>query len=209
MWLWWPLNGSFASGFRLKRRNTLNANIHYHAGFWVMVPLAMLSFTGAWISFPKVFGAFESRATPNQQDRAQAMRARPLAETKTSLDVAVAKAGTFATGSLTNVSWPTDRKAEWKISFDRKDGPAEVTVADGSGEAKAPRPAQPETLARLMRRLHDGTGMGPVWQAIIFLGGIIPAILSVTGTIIWIRSRKPRARAGVYNRNGAAPEPAE
>jgi len=60
-----------------------------------------------------------------------------------------------------------------------------------------------------MRRLHDGTGMGPVWQAIIFLGGIIPAILSVTGTIIWIRSRKPRARAGVYNRNGAAPEPAE
>ena len=60
-----------------------------------------------------------------------------------------------------------------------------------------------------MRRLHDGTGMGPAWQAIIFLGGIIPAILSVTGTIIWIRSRKPRARAESYKRNGAVLEPAE
>jgi uncharacterized iron-regulated membrane protein len=209
MWLWWPLTGSLANGFRLKRRNTLNANIHYHAGFWVMVPLAMLSFTGAWISFPKVFGVFESRPTSSAQDRAQAMRARPLAETKTSLDEAVAQANVFATGPLTNITWPTDKKAEWKVSFDREGGPAEVTVADDSGQVKAPKPPQPETLARLMRRLHDGTGMGPVWQAIIFLGGIIPAVLSATGTIIWLRSRKPRVRAREYKRNGAALEPAE
>ena len=37
----------------------LNANLHYLAGFWILIPLAMLSFTGAWISFPTVFGKFE------------------------------------------------------------------------------------------------------------------------------------------------------
>ena len=43
-----------------------------------MIPLAMLSFTGAWISFPKVFGMFEARPAPSAQDRARTMRARPL-----------------------------------------------------------------------------------------------------------------------------------
>ena len=87
--------------------------------------------------------------------------------------------------------------------------PAEVSVDDATRRANPPKPPQPETLARTMRRWHDGTGMGAVWQTIIFLGGIIPAILSVTGTIIWWRSRRPRARAEAYKRNGASLQPAE
>ena len=195
IWLWWPLSGSFATGLRWRRRNTLNANIHYLTGFWILIPLAMLSFTGAWISFPKVFGVFEPRPAPSQQNRAAAMRARPLAETSTTADRAVELASAHATGPLTTVSWPNDQKAEWKISFQREGGPAEVTVADGEESVKPPKPPQPETLARTMRRWHDGTGMGPVWQTIIFLGGIIPAMLSITGLIIWWRARSPRQRA--------------
>jgi uncharacterized iron-regulated membrane protein len=209
IWLWWPLSGSVSSGLRWKRRNTLNANLHYFTGFWILIPLAMLSFTGAWISFPKVFGAFESRPAPNQQDRAQAMRARPLAETKTPLDEAVKSASRFATGPLTAITWPTDKKAEWKVSYEREGGPAEVTVADDRGDAKKPKAPQPETLARTMRRWHDGTGMGAVWQTIIFLGGIIPALLSITGIIIWWRSRRPRARAQQYRNSGTAMQAAE
>jgi len=209
IWLWWPLSGSFTSGLRWRRRNTLNANLHYHSGFWILLPLAMLSFTGAWISFPKVFGMFESKPAPNQQDRAQAMRARPLIETLTPLDEAVTNADAFATGPLTTITWPTDKKPEWKVSYERPGGPAEVTVADDNGKARKPKPPQPETVARTMRRLHDGTGMGPVWQAIIFLGGIIPALLSVTGIIIWLRSRKPRTRAQIYRQNGASIQAAE
>ena len=56
------------------------------------------------------------------------------------------------------------RRREWKIAFAREGGPAEVAVADATGEVTPPRPPRPETSARLMRRLHDGTGMGPVWQ---------------------------------------------
>ena len=209
IWLWWPLSGSLRTGFRWRRRNTINANIHYLTGFWIMIPLAMLSFTGAWISFPKVFGQFEARPAPSQQDRAAAMRARPLVETTTPVDEAVAIAAAHATGPLITIAWPTDRKAEWKISYERAVAPAEVTVDDATRTAKPPRPPQPETLARTMRRWHDGTGMGPVWQTVIFLGGIIPAVLSVTGIIIWWRSRTPRARAGDYRKNGAALQPAE
>jgi uncharacterized iron-regulated membrane protein len=203
MWLWWPLSGSFATGLRWRRRNTLSANLHYLAGFWIMIPLAMLSFTGAWISFPKVFGAFETRPAPSAQARAASQRARPLARPATNVDQAVAAANAFATGPLQMIAWPTDQKAEWKISYQRPGGPAEVTVADGTAIAEAPKPPQPESLARTMRRWHDGTGMGPLWRVVIFLGGIVPALLSVTGTIIWWRSRQPRARVRGFKRNGA------
>jgi len=209
MWLWWPLSGSFATGLRWRRRNTLNANLHYLTGFWIMIPLAMLSFTGTWISFPKFFGAFEARPAASPQDRALAQRARPLAATAMNVDQAVAAANAFATGPLTVIAWPTDQKAEWKISYQRPGGTANVTVADDDAIAAPPKPPQPETLARTMRRWHDGTGMGPIWQAIIFLGGIIPALLSVTGTIIWWRSRRPRANARLLKRKGSALQAAE
>jgi len=174
-------------------------------GCWILIPLAMLSFTGAWISFPSVFSTFESRpAAGPAGGRAAAMRAQPLDQPSTSLDAAVAAAQPYRTGDLVSIGWPTDQKAEWKIGFERKGGNAVVPVKDGTAQASAAPPPQPETLARTMRRWHDGTGMGIVWQVVIFLGGIIPALLSVTGIIIWWRARKPRSRAQAYRRAAAA-----
>jgi uncharacterized iron-regulated membrane protein len=122
------------------------------------------------------------------------MRARPLAQTRMTEDDALAAARAVATARLTNIAWPTDQEPKWKVSFAREGGAAEVTVADADGAVTPPRPPRPETNARFMRRLHDGTGMGQVWQAIIFLGGIIPAVLAVTGIVMWLRSRGWRAK---------------
>ena len=47
-----------------------------------------------------------------------------------------------------------------------------------------------------MRRIHDGTGMGALWQTIIFVGGLVPAILAVTGILMWLNVRRGRRRAG-------------
>jgi uncharacterized iron-regulated membrane protein len=45
-----------------------------------------------------------------------------------------------------------------------------------------------------MRRIHDGEGMGLVWQLIIFVGGVLPAGLAGTGVIMWWRARGWRAK---------------
>jgi hypothetical protein len=99
---------------------------------------------------------------------------------------------TLAEGRVATIAWPTDRKAEWTVTIRGKGGaPAEVKVQDSSGQAKQSAP-RPETLARTMRRIHDGTGMPVVWQIIIFVGGILPAILAVTGILMWLRMRRRR-----------------
>ena len=79
---------------------------------------------------------------------------------------------------------------------------------DASGKITPPKQPRPETRARLMRRLHDGTGMGAIWQTIIFIGGIIPALLAITGIVMWLRSRGWRARLRQRRRAGGTPVPA-
>ncbi|MGE3396713.1 MAG: PepSY-associated TM helix domain-containing protein [Sphingomonas sp.] len=212
IWLWWPVTGSVRRGFRWKRQNSTNANLHHQMGFWIMVPLAILSFSGFWISFPGIFGAFEPAATQQKgrpPNRERAMRARPLERTAMTPEAALAAARPQATGRLVSITWPTDQAPEWKVAFAREGGPAEVTVADGSGEVTAPRPPRAETRARFMRRLHDGTGMGLAWQIIIFIGGIIPALLAVTGIIMWLRQRGWRAALAKKRKERLTPQPAE
>lgn len=200
IWLWWPLSGGFRSGFKWKRRNTFNANLHYMTGFWILIPLAMLSATGAWISFPSVFSAFESGPARGPggpgggPGGGRGGPPQPLIATQTPVDAAVAAAMPFASGALVSVGWPNDRDGEWTIQFATDSRPAEVKVADAGAVASPPEPPRPETLARTMRRWHDGTDMGIVWQVVIFAGGIIPALLSVTGLIIWWRARRARRR---------------
>ena len=77
-----------------------------------------------------------------------------------------------------------------------------MKVEDKSGTATPPRPSRPETTARTMRRWHDGAGMGPVWQTVIFLGGIVPALLAATGIIMWLRTRRWRGDVGRRKRSG-------
>jgi hypothetical protein len=151
----------------------------------------MLSFTGIWISFPQFFASLTMPAAEQAQaekDRAQRFRATPLATPRLAPDAAVKAAGG---GQPVTVAWPSDKNPKWRISLGGAvRGDYEVDDATGTA-AKAKAGAQ-SGVARLMRRLHDGTGMGPVWQTIIFLGGILPAALAVTGIIMWARARKWR-----------------
>lgn len=45
-----------------------------------------------------------------------------------------------------------------------------------------------------MRRIHDGTGTGALWHTIIFIGGLIPAALAVTGVLMWLSAPPPPGR---------------
>ena len=187
IWLWWPLKGSAFQGLRWKRRPDFNSNLHHLGGFWIAIPLAILSATGVWISFPSLF----SRTAPGAGGPAAI--ALPLMLPRQSVDQAVAAAQTLKSGRVTNIVWPTDKTAEWTVTLKGRGAPADIRVQDLDASAKL-SPPRPESKARLMRRIHDGTGMPVVWQVIIFVGGILPAVLAVTGILMWLRMRRRRAR---------------
>ncbi|WP_448658393.1 PepSY-associated TM helix domain-containing protein [Sphingomonas sp. CJ99] len=218
IWLWWPTVGGFLRGLRWRRhpKNT-DYNLHNLLGFWIAVPLAVLSLTGVWISFPGVFSQFEAKpaeprpARPAGPDRAALMRAKPLPAPATPLDRALAAAQSAAPGTVRSVQWPTDVQPEWSVQTAPAQGrPVTIKIADATGEAKpetAPAGGrdQPVTTARLMRQIHDGSGMPFWWQVIVFLGGVLPAILSVTGIIMWARARKWRKQLAQRQRARLAP----
>jgi uncharacterized iron-regulated membrane protein len=190
VWLWWPVTGSVRRGFRWKRQRTVDGNLHHLLGFWIALPLLVLSVTGLWISFPGVFGG----GRPGGMGGMGGMRgapALPLATPARAVDQVVASGAALAKGGrLRSVAWPTRAQPDWTITFARSGGePAAVKVADDTGSASAAPARDRGGLARLMRRIHDGEGMGIVWQIVIFAAGLVPAVLAVTGIIMWWRAR--------------------
>ncbi|THD37331.1 MAG: PepSY domain-containing protein [Sphingomonas sp.] len=195
LWLWWPTVGSWVRGLRWRRHRNLDTNLHHLFGFWIALPLFVLSLTGAWISFPAFFGPLvgeNGRAMGFSAERAAMNRAQPLAVVHTPLKSAIDGALALTPGQVTQIGWPTDYKAVWQVAVKPAKGkPATVAVDDTTGRAAlAPDVNRGQAgVARLMRQIHDGTGMGIVWQVIIFVGGLLPAILAITGAIMWWRAR--------------------
>lgn len=191
LWLWWPTMGSWLHGLRWRRHRHVDANLHHLFGFWIALPLFVLSLTSAWISFPGFFGSLvgeNGRAMGFSAERAALNRAKPLPVTRLSLEDAAARLPVGA--RIAQIAWPNDYKSQWRFTLAGKDAPV-VVIDDASGRTLATPPADrgSAAIAQLMRRIHDGNGMGIVWQVIIFLGGLLAAMLAITGVIMWARAR--------------------
>jgi uncharacterized iron-regulated membrane protein len=207
LWIWWPRKGGLRRGLRWQRQPTTSGNLHSQAGFWIAIPLAILSLTGAWISFPAFFAAISGDPPPSAAaQRARRMGADLLPQPRLSAAQALAAAAPAMTGPLVAISWPGRSDGKWKISYSAGSARAEVLVGDSDAAVAPAKAAAPESVARLMRRIHDGTGMGALWQTIIFIGGLIPAGLAVTGVLMWLHVR--RRRSLVERRREARPSPA-
>src|SRR5215813_12446151 len=53
IWLWWPRGGNFLRGLRWRRSSLFTFNLHHLLGFWISLPLAAVSATGIYLSFPQ------------------------------------------------------------------------------------------------------------------------------------------------------------
>lgn len=120
--------------------------------------------------------------------------------------VAVAQA-TAPEATVAEVNVPTrGDEPVWRVGLK---APGEervriIQVFDGTGEAKATRgrperpvagpSGPPDEISPLVRRIHDGADTGIVWQMIIFVAGLAPVLLGISGVVMWLR-RRARRRA--------------
>jgi uncharacterized iron-regulated membrane protein len=201
LWIWWPTIGRWTRGLRWRRGNKLDFNLHHSVGFWIALPLAVLSLTGAWISFPAFFsgivGEQVMRRPPGGGDGG------PVPQPRLTADEAVAL---FASrGTVTEIGTPSSDPAKWSGTIAAKGSrPLRLQLDDATGEISTAVQPPRGPIMGLMRKLHDGGGMGIVWQGIIFLGGIAPAALGITGVTMWLRSRRWRGKAEARAREKAA-----
>jgi uncharacterized iron-regulated membrane protein len=214
IWLWWPKNGKVLQGFRWRRSPSTLLNLHYLTGFWIAIPLAILSLTGALISFPQttraIVGAFQP-LSPQQPRPGPRPGARPLAHPQLEADAVVSKAQAIQGGRLLSLNLPSRANPVWRVEIEPASGPhAQIAVEDETGAAKRnpPPKVQPagDNTVRFNRRLHDGIGFPMLWRIVITLGGLIPALLGVTGVIVWAQRQ---LRKSAMRRRIAEPAAAE
>ncbi|WP_035485740.1 PepSY-associated TM helix domain-containing protein [Geminicoccus roseus] len=216
IWLWWPRVGSLLKALWWRRGRKPTANLHNVLGAWIAVPLFVVSVTGVYISFPQAARALFGPAETETGGAPRPSRfAPPLENPALSPDGALELALAAEPGArLVSLSLPTEPLPAWRVQL-AGDGGAPVTleIDDASSEVRpvaVTAPGSADPVARLMRQVHDGHGMGLVWQVLVFLSGLLPALLWVTGIFMWLRRRRVRrpgaARPGAGRaRDAAAP----
>jgi uncharacterized iron-regulated membrane protein len=203
LWLWWPRGGDPRKGLRWTRSASTWSNLHHQLGFWICLPLAVLSLTGVYIAFPRtshaLFGAPPPAAGPGPGREAAVGPDAPHrpSRPRLTIDQAAALAQASAPGARLVLVAPPSRGGGWSVQLQGRGAPRSLVLAvDDATGAVAPAPPRgaPDPLSRTVRQLHEGRGFGPAWTAVVFLAGLAPLVLGVSGTVMWL-GRRRRVRA--------------
>lgn len=194
IWIWWPTIGRFTRALRWRRSTKFDFNLHHMVGFWIALPLATLSLTGAWISFPAFFAGIVGEAAPRRPGGPGGFGGGGAVDARLTPDAAAALVA--REGRLVQLGLPNGDPPLWSATVITAGGKqARLQIDDANGSVQPAVPFQRGRIAGLMRMIHDGDDTGPVWQTIIFLAGIAPAALGVTGITMWLRTRRWRGKA--------------
>lgn len=192
LWLWWPGRRGAVKALGWRRGLKTSANLHHVGGIWILLPLFVVTVTGIYISFPQtgqsVLAAFGAES-PERGGRSRF--APPLADPALTATDAVAAAQRVSAEPVVALAYPTSAAAEWRLTL-RSGEVVVVGDGDGGGARLTQETTGGMSLPQWIRRIHDGQGMGIVWQTFVFATGVLPAVLTVTGLLMWLRKRRNR-----------------
>jgi len=196
LWLWWPRGGSFLRGLRWTRSGRFTFNLHHLIGFWISIPLAVVSFTGIYLAFPQTARNAMSTVAPMGPPRGgfggQVAQHTALAADR-AVDIARKSApNAEPTALFLPVQQRGEANVNWRMEMRGRDDAFTVTVDDQSGQAKVIAPQSGDRAAAWIRWIHEGSHSGPLWAAVVFLTGIFPTVFAVTGIMMWLRKRSDR-----------------
>ncbi|HEY1289894.1 MAG TPA: PepSY-associated TM helix domain-containing protein [Burkholderiales bacterium] len=181
MYLWWPGRNRFRQALGARPGLALSRNLHYLAGFYGSIVLALLSFTGIWL-------AYVQYVQPARIVQVQGSGG----PTTVTLDAAVSTARALGAGaSLVSVGLPTGPRGAYRVNLRGERGPLSVFVDPATGVVlRHTEPGGIDRFLSVQRMLHTGTGFGFVGRLLLCLAGLLPALLVTTGAIMWLRQRR-------------------
>ena len=224
IYLWWPPRMQWPRALGIRPGIGVLRNLHYCFGFYGSLVLVLLSFTGIYIAFPDagraiagVFGPVSAplpRPAPQLQARAEQKSAaqRPQTEERSPIitpDQAVAAARELRPDStVVSIGLPNGPKGNYRITMrepgdplQNEGGSTAILINPHSGEIQrhidpSTRTAGDDFLAWL-RPLHTGEALGIGGRVVVCIVGLLPPLLVITGTLMWLRQRRTKPSVGM------------
>lgn len=204
IYLWWPRRRISKLDFAFRPAFPLSRNLHYTFGFYASLVLAVLSLTGIVISFPDAARSGVATFGPLSESARNVQTAQPRDARAIDIERAAAIArALYPQSTLTSIGLPAGPRGVYRIGL-RELGDAtprpvtQVFVDPSSGTVlrRIDRASQTrgDAFLAFQRPLHEGEALGAVGRAVVFAAGLVPPVLAVTGTMIWLRGRARRRR---------------
>jgi uncharacterized iron-regulated membrane protein len=206
--LWWPRKGRWLAAFLVKRGARglrLHLDLHHAAGIWGLLIFLVLSLSGIYLAFPQTVSGAVQAAFP---ERGSTISPMPPAFPKNwpiSADEAVAIAqATIPEARPVGVLLPRTPDSPLMVQMETRGlAPSipPITMAfdphnSGSVHIDDPRHYPlPDRILNLLYALHFSVGVGGVWTFLVFLAGLLPLFLAITGITIWWTKRTRRRAA--------------
>lgn len=212
LFVWWPGMSRWTSALAVDfRRNwrRINFDLHSAAGFWTAAVLGMWALTGAYFGFSQQVNTFLHRFSPVSS--LAAPESRPAAgKSKPDLEAMVAEAARLAPqGHFFGLQLPAGKRSTYIVFmartepgtkqncdylyFDRTSGAYLSTWRRGISASAS------DEIIRWIVPLHFGLIGGLPVRILWTLLGLTPALLFVTGAVMWW-NRVLRQRLAVQRR---------
>lgn len=212
--LWWPRPGRWKQAFAVTwkaRGFRFNRELHGAVGIWGLAIFCIVSFSGLYLAFPQTLTAAIGSVLPARDFRGQAPTVSAVAgatriDLAAALDSAAAALGKPVT--LRMATFPVTETQSYRLVLGRTGAPDDdpVTAFVDPWTARLIELRDPraftagERLLALQRPLHDGSGLGWLYRALVFVSGLLPPLFVVTGLLMWLKrgtAPKPRTRRAV------------
>lgn len=204
--LWWPLlKGGWRAAFAIRGGSRFNYDLHKTIGIGTSIFLLVITATGVYMEFPSlivpVLEMVSTKTHPPEE-----MNSKEAAEqTSLTADEAIVIAQKqFPDATFDHLHPPADASGVYEVAFRQAGevqssfGRTQVFLDQYSGEIVYVHSPQQFTATDNVDAwqfpLHNGEAFGLVGRWCVFFIGLSPAILYVTGFILWYRRRQSRAR---------------
>jgi len=195
IYLWWPVRGRLREALGPRPGLTGSRNLHYLFGFYGALLLALLSFSGIWLAYVDAGRAVVAAVSPLSPLPRNIRAPEPPAGAKAIAPDAVVSAARalYPDAKVIGLGMPAGPRGTYRVNLEGPDGAISVFLDPASGSLlqrldPAGRSGGDRFLA-LQRSLHTGDTFGAA-RFLLFLAGLLPGVLAVTGTLMWLSKRK-------------------
>lgn len=206
LYLWWPKAGKWKQALWFKKNagaHRRNFDIHRVFGFYPMIILVTLAFSGIYMIFPEQikWGIRQFADTGMEEFHFTA----PLPANSVTLSYAkvidIART-VYPDAVITDFDRPHDASHPFTVSFKDPHQPMTsygyntVSIHPVSGDIIQIQRWEDTSAAAAFLAwqfpLHNGEAFGLAGKWMIFITGFIPLILYTTGLLMWLKRRKAR-----------------